>query len=389
MNGLIISPLSQQSRADPALLEILASAFRRIPGIVGALLLGSRSRGNSHPKNADVLLVVDHMDLVLVELIVDAKMRVQHGLGFGISINVHTVADTDPTLFQHGHFMHKNRAELFIYQAKYTSVVLFGRNVFDAFCDPSPTALRSETIRVVASFGYFLRKFLFDQSMAPHGTAEFIRTPLIALEYLAAFHGYISMGYQDGLDHLVRCEKVDCVDLDLLRECSERKSTSRYADVGQVLMLEACEFLDRMHATLVKTYRCRGVSDIRWNGSTCDAHWNLDLPQAASMVVLRQQDKILLLRRPSDDYLYPSRWTTPGGYLQHAENPSQAAARELLEETGLHLAPDELFKGRPVISSRWLHSPLKPNFPTDPRPHASSSMTPVHSSISIQPWKWS
>jgi 8-oxo-dGTP pyrophosphatase MutT (NUDIX family) len=188
--------------------------------------------------------------------------------------------------------------------------------------------------------------------MAPHGAAEFVRTPLIALEYLAAFHGYISMGYQDGFDYLSLHEKLDEADRDLLRECDERKSSSRYTDVDHTLMLAACEFLDRTHSTLVKTYRRRGVSDIRWNGSTCEVHWNLDLPQAAAMTIIRRREEVLLLRRPSDDYLYPNQWTIPGGYLQHAENPSQAAARELIEETGLRLIPAELFSGRPVISDR-------------------------------------
>ncbi len=353
MNGLTISALATRRDVDSGLLSVLRGAFGAIPGVIGALLLGSRSRGNTHPgSNADVLLIVDHLDLPMVHLVSDARKRVESDLGFAVSINVHTLADADPALSRWGLFIHKNRAELFVYQAKYTSVLLFGRNVFETFRDPAPSAVRAEAIRVTASFAYLLRKFLFDQSMAPHGAAEFMRTPLIAVEYLAGFHGYVSMGYQDGLAHLARHGHLDDEAADLLSECGERKASESYSDVDHELALRACDFLDRATAAMVDLYRRKGVSDIRWNGSACIGHWSLDLPQAAAMTVIRRGSEVLLLRRPSDDYLYPNRWTIPGGYLQPGEHPSHAAARELFEETGLHLMPGELFAGEPVVSDR-------------------------------------
>jgi 8-oxo-dGTP pyrophosphatase MutT (NUDIX family) len=103
---------------------------------------------------------------------------------------------------------------------------------------------------------------------------------------------------------------------------------------------------------MVGAYRRHGVCDIRWNGYDCETHWNLDLPQAAAMTVIRRDNNVLLLRRPADDYLYPNQWTIPGGYLQSGERPSDAAARELLEETGLRLLPEPLFGGVPVVSDR-------------------------------------
>lgn len=353
MNGLTISEIVMRRHVDLGLVGALRGALSAVPGVVGAILLGSRSRGNTHTKsNADVLLIVDRLELPMVRQVSDARRQVEKDLGFTVSINVHTLADADPALSRWGLFMHKNRAELFVYQAKYTSVVLFGRNVFENFRDPAPSALRAEAIRVTASFAYFLRKFLFDQSLAPHGAAEFVRTPLIALEYLAGFHGYISMGYQDGMDYLTRHGYLDDEAVDLLHECGERKAASSYSGVDHAMALRACDFLNRAAASMSDLYRRKGVSDVRWNGSACISHWSLDLPQAAAMTIIRRGSEVLLLRRTSDDYLYPNRWTIPGGYLHQQEEPGQGAARELHEETGLHLIPGELFDGRPLVSER-------------------------------------
>lgn len=353
INGLIISPLATSREPDSGLEEALASILGSIDGVTGALLLGSRSRGNTHPgSNADVLLIVSQLEPSLAGMITAGKERAERALGVAVSVNVHTLADADPMLGRCGLFMHKNRAELFIYQAKYTSVLLSGKNIFDTFRDPMPTAVRAEAIRVTASFAYLLRKYLFDRSLAPHGAAEFVRTPLIFLEYLAAFHGYLSMGFQDGLAYLSGRGLLAGDDLALLDECADRKTSSRYAGIGTDLGIRACGFLERMMVSMTSIYRRHGVSDVRWHGSACELSWKLDLPQAAAMTVVCEDRGIVLLRRPDDDYLYPGQWTIPGGYLQPGEPPVNAAAREVSEETGLRVEPRPMMPGHPVISDR-------------------------------------
>ena len=68
---------------------------------------------------------------------------------------------------------------------------------------------------------------------------------------------------------------------------------------------------------------------------------------AARVLLIDEADRILLFHGidpadPSDEY-----WVTPGGGLDPGESPAQGAARELFEETGLRVDPDDL--GDPVF----------------------------------------
>jgi 8-oxo-dGTP diphosphatase len=62
------------------------------------------------------------------------------------------------------------------------------------------------------------------------------------------------------------------------------------------------------------------------------------LPRIGSAVVVRQGETLLLARRAKE----PNRgkWIFPGGKIEPFESIQQAATRELLEETGLHIQVD-------------------------------------------------
>ncbi|WP_227982505.1 NUDIX hydrolase [Nocardia spumae] len=65
-------------------------------------------------------------------------------------------------------------------------------------------------------------------------------------------------------------------------------------------------------------------------------------------------DRILLIAyRGTLDPLY---WITPGGGIDEAESPAEAAVRELGEETGVRLTPDELGP-QVAIASGYLEIP--------------------------------
>jgi 8-oxo-dGTP pyrophosphatase MutT (NUDIX family) len=69
--------------------------------------------------------------------------------------------------------------------------------------------------------------------------------------------------------------------------------------------------------------------------------------RAARVLLVDAERRVLLFHGcdPADDTA-GSWWFTPGGGLDPGETPAQGAARELAEETGLRVAPDEL--GAPV-----------------------------------------
>jgi ADP-ribose pyrophosphatase YjhB (NUDIX family) len=63
-------------------------------------------------------------------------------------------------------------------------------------------------------------------------------------------------------------------------------------------------------------------------------------PKVAACALVEQDGKILLVKR----VMMPLRgtWTLPAGFVEAAEDPREAASREVLEETGLHVEIGEL-----------------------------------------------
>ena len=75
------------------------------------------------------------------------------------------------------------------------------------------------------------------------------------------------------------------------------------------------------------------------------------VPRRAARVLLRDSAGRLLLFRAADpsDPGQGEWWATPGGGLDPGESSAEGAARELAEETGLSVRPEEL---GPVVHTR-------------------------------------
>jgi 8-oxo-dGTP diphosphatase len=59
--------------------------------------------------------------------------------------------------------------------------------------------------------------------------------------------------------------------------------------------------------------------------------------QAVAVAVIVQHARVLLVHRRADDGAPP--WVLPGGKIEPGEDPSEAAVREVLEETSLTVRP--------------------------------------------------
>ena len=73
----------------------------------------------------------------------------------------------------------------------------------------------------------------------------------------------------------------------------------------------------------------------------------------AAVVVFDDQERLLLVQR-GPEVTQPGKWSIPAGYVNYGEEIREAAARELLEETGLVAAI-----GDPVFVATNFHDPEK------------------------------
>ncbi len=58
-------------------------------------------------------------------------------------------------------------------------------------------------------------------------------------------------------------------------------------------------------------------------------------PKVAAAVLVEKDGRVLLVRRINEPFR--GMWTLPAGFINGGEDPAEAAARECLEETGLHV----------------------------------------------------
>lgn len=65
-------------------------------------------------------------------------------------------------------------------------------------------------------------------------------------------------------------------------------------------------------------------------------------PLIVTAAILRNQDRILITRRPAHKP-HGGMWELPGGKLDGNESPQQALQRELLEELGIQITVEAVF----------------------------------------------
>lgn len=81
---------------------------------------------------------------------------------------------------------------------------------------------------------------------------------------------------------------------------------------------------------------------------------NENIVRVGVVVIIRRQHKILLGLRKGNHG--GGTWSLPGGHIEFGEEPVEAARREVLEETGLHLGDIHVWRTQPWVNTYFFES---------------------------------
>lgn len=74
----------------------------------------------------------------------------------------------------------------------------------------------------------------------------------------------------------------------------------------------------------------------------------------AKVFVINKDGLILAIRRSKTDPRRPLTWDLPGGVVEHGEDPTETAGRELTEETGLRSKDTKIIATRTTNENRYI-----------------------------------
>lgn len=132
------------------------------------------------------------------------------------------------------------------------------------------------------------------------------------------------------------------------------------------------------------------IADVELPDGVRFEQYVLRVPRAAMVVVVNDRDEILMLRRHRfivDRWV----WELPGGYAHEGEDPAEAAAREVEEETGWRPGPLEpLLTFQPMIGAADSRNDLflargaeRTGTPTDVNETAEVGWIPVDTALRL------
>lgn len=179
---------------------LIAKKFKSLlkSNLVSVMLHGSYAQDFNH-KNSDIdyFLILKKIDLPTLFEIRKLKEDAEQEYGREISINIQKVSEM-PKIRKET-FYHKNRCALFLHEANKIDKVLIGENPYYLKDLPSEQELKIESIKIINSFAYFLRKYLVNSDL-DFSFKESLRYVVMSTQYANAFVGDYPKSTKDSVE---------------------------------------------------------------------------------------------------------------------------------------------------------------------------------------------
>jgi len=155
--------------------------------LISVIIHGSFAQDYAY-KNSDIdyFLILKKLDLNILERTKKVKLRAEKNYNLKLSINIQKLAEMPK--YRGKVFYHKNRAALFLHEANKIDKVILGTNPYKIDRLPSHQELKVESIKIINSFAYFLRKFIVNSNL-DYSLKEATRYVIMATQYANAFEG--------------------------------------------------------------------------------------------------------------------------------------------------------------------------------------------------------
>ena len=182
------------------LVEDIANEMKSALGelVVAITVYGSYAQGTfNENSDIDYYLVLNKINLDDLKKIAKLKIDLQNKYKIDLSLNI--IKEKELPKFRKKAFFHKNRYALFLHEANKMDKIICGSNPFATQELPSLREIRLESIRLINSWAYTVRKILVNKGDINPAIKDALRFSIYSTQYANASNGNYPLSTSDSI----------------------------------------------------------------------------------------------------------------------------------------------------------------------------------------------